>query len=146
MEITAYDTAKVPTILGTVAVDRADQIWAKALKSTSRRSLEPVFCYESPAPTIVDNVGTSENFSFRADRSFGNSAISPGQALALIAKHRAAVPRLCAAVKFVQTGTTIWLVNCGITGVDVAEKNGAYIGFDYTVIGGSWSLINPLTT
>lgn len=146
MEITAYDTAKVPTILGTVTTDRADWIWAQALKSTSRRNLEPVFCYESPAPSILDNGGTLENFSFRAGRSFGDKPLAPGQALVLIAKHRTAVPRICAAIKFSQMGSAIWLANCGIQGVDVGDKNGSYIAFDYTVIGGSWTTINPLTT
>ena len=55
------------------------------------------------------------------------------------------MPRLCD-LKFESFGKAIYLLNCGIQKIDLAEKSGAYIAFTYEIMGGAWSAAQKLTS
>jgi hypothetical protein len=135
MDVLAYNSGLGSSVeLGSVV----DSIWVSGFKMSEDRTIQVSKPMNAPAPNLFDRLTRTQNFSFVAGRSFtGSNAIAA--ALQFMGTHAASVPTL-ADLQFKSQGGEIWLLNCGITKVDLQDKKSAFVAFAYTIIGGTWSL------
>jgi hypothetical protein len=140
MDLTAYDAQGVLPQVSLGAVAQA--IWVNGFKYSEDRVIQVVKPINAPAPTLYDRLMTVESFQVVAGRSF-NGTNPNGSALRFLFTHPGTVPRL-ANLLFLETADgsnqVTWLRGCGITKVELVRKEGAYIAFGYTVVGGTLSL------
>jgi len=143
MDVTAYDSTAAspqPVKLGSVV----DSIWASGFKFSEDRAIQVSKPINAAVPNLFDRITSTESFQFAAGRSFGGPGIDGDAAIAaallFFGTHPAAVPRL-AHLQFTARSQNIWLRGCGITRVELINKNGALVQFSYTVVAGTWSVI-----
>lgn len=125
MDVEAYDINDDFEQIELGSVD--DGLWVDKLKRSQARKIQASPPINASYPNFFDREQTDDTLSFAASQSFD----SVGAANINWLTWPGTVPRL-AHISFNQDGQIVWVPNCAIMRVELVEKKGALVIWNYS--------------